>query len=182
AGVGGLASKRRWSSSTRVRSCVNKSPQPRSLAASVGEAIDWVMRCPFLVGVLVTPYARKGASLWQGHQAKFSLAHGPKAAFSSETFDARATAPGTGVSLRPVLREVEVGVIAGVERHLALLLHQLAVGSPPADVDVVGVLASRGQIGRGVLAYAAGLGGLRVVEPHLGVLRHRQGDVELGIG
>src|SRR5262249_19031743 len=93
AGVGGLASKRRWSSSTRVRSCVNKSPQPRSLAASVGEAIDWVMRCPFLVGVLVTPYARKGASLWQGHQAKFSLAHGPKAAFSSETFDARATAP-----------------------------------------------------------------------------------------
>jgi hypothetical protein len=51
------------------------------------------MRCPFLVGVLATPYARKGASLWQAPQAKFSDEHGQKVAFPSEFSDAWATAP-----------------------------------------------------------------------------------------
>jgi hypothetical protein len=43
--------------------------------------------------VVATPYARKGASLWQGPHPKFSPDHGLKVAFSWEIPDARATAP-----------------------------------------------------------------------------------------
>jgi hypothetical protein len=51
------------------------------------------MRFPFLVVVLATPYARKGASLWQGPQTKFCDCYRKKVAFPSEISDARATTP-----------------------------------------------------------------------------------------
>jgi hypothetical protein len=63
------------------------------------------MRTPFLVAVLVTPYARKGALLWQGPYPQFSLCPRTKAAVSPEFPDATATTPLTFDALLLELRE-----------------------------------------------------------------------------
>src|SRR5205823_10360977 len=64
-GRGRAGLERPQPSSARGRNCPPRSPAAVALAAAAGGAIGCARRFPFLVEVLATPHARKGASLRQ---------------------------------------------------------------------------------------------------------------------